>query len=155
MIGKVGELYISSCISSPNFVQVSLGTCHRSIQNCNSSFTLSGGGYLASYSCYHVERYSSWVCYSKNCHYGCFGRPGAKGSAIHVFKPLAAQRHVMHKHKGSVPQSVRQWNGWHECLQEKACCQCLKEWTGWCAQKGIWNNAISAMILTDIFAWFI
>ena len=32
---------------------------------------------------------------SKRSHHGCFGRPGAQGSAISAFNPLAAQQHVL------------------------------------------------------------
>ena len=49
---------------------------------------------------------------------------------------------------GSCPQSVRQWWGQPESMS-KVYQQCLKEWTGWCTQQGVPNNAISAPKLAN------
>ena len=53
--------------------------------------TMLDGGSLAPHSSQHVGRCSSVVPHHKRSHHGCFGRPGAQGSAISAFNPLAAQ----------------------------------------------------------------
>ena len=55
------------------------------------------GGSLASHSSQHAGRCSFTVPSCKRSHCGCFGRPGAQGSAISAFNPLAAQRCVLHR----------------------------------------------------------
>ena len=49
----------------------------------------------------------------------CFGRPGGQGSAINAFNPLAAQGYVLCR-QGSHPQSLRQWQGRLNCLQQRS-----------------------------------
>ena len=66
-----------------------------------SNGTLLHGGSLASHSSQHVGRHSLSVSHCKRPCHGCFGRPGAQGSAIGKFKPLAAQRCVLHRQEFS------------------------------------------------------
>ena len=54
------------------------------------------GGSLASHQSHHVGRHSSVVSCHKRSHCGCFGQPGAQGSVISAFNPLAAQQCVLH-----------------------------------------------------------
>ena len=60
----------------------------------DSGGTMLGGGSLASHSSKHVGRHSSMVPHYKRSHCGCLSRPGAQGSAISAFNPLAAQQCV-------------------------------------------------------------
>ena len=53
------------------------------------------GGSLASNSSQHAGRCSLVVPSCKRSHHGCFSRPGAQGSVISAFNPLAAQQHVL------------------------------------------------------------
>ena len=55
------------------------------------------GGSLASHSSQHADRCSLAVSHCKRSCRGCFGRPGAQGSAISAFNPLTAQQHVLCK----------------------------------------------------------
>ena len=91
-----GKLHVSSSfISSSSSVQISGGTCQRSTETFDSGGTMLDGGSLASHSCQHVGRCSSAVSHHKRSHHGCFGRPGAQGSAISAFNPLAVQQCVL------------------------------------------------------------
>ena len=91
------------------------------------------------------------VSHQKRSHHGCFGRPGAKGSAISVFYPLAAQWCVLHRQgfSSSVCQPVvgSTWASTSKVYQ-----QCWKEWAGWCAQQSVPNNAIPAPKLANFLA---
>ena len=53
-----------------------------------------GWGSMASHSSQHDLRHSSLVSHHKGFHLRYFGRPGAQGSAISAFHPLAPLRHV-------------------------------------------------------------
>ena len=65
-----GDVCISStCINSFSVVQVSSGTCHKSIKTSYSSGTMLDGGSLASHSSQHVERHSSLVSHCKRYHH--------------------------------------------------------------------------------------
>ena len=88
-----GELHVSSssCISSSSSVQVSGRTCQRSTQVFDSGGSMSDGGSLTPHGSQHVGRCSSVVSHHKRSCHGCFSRPGAQGSAISAFKPLAGQ----------------------------------------------------------------
>ena len=55
------------------------------------------GGSLASHSSHDVWRCSSSVSSHKGSQHGCFVRPGAQGSVMAAFNPLAAQRCVLHR----------------------------------------------------------
>ena len=107
-----GKLCVSSSGSGPSYsVQVSSRTCQWSTQTFTSGDSMLDGGSLASHSSQHAGRCSSVVSHHKRSHCGCFSRPGAQGSAISAFNPLAAQQCVL-------PQSVRQWQGQLECLHQ-------------------------------------
>ena len=45
--------------------------------------------------------------------------------------------------RGSLPWSVRQWQGQLGTSTSRVYQQCRKEWDGWCAQQGLPNNALS------------
>ena len=93
-----GKLCVSSSGSGPSCsVQVSSRTCQWSTQTFTSGGSMLDGGSLASHSYQHAGRCSSVVPSSKRSHHGCFGRPGAQGSAISAFNLLAAQQHVLHR----------------------------------------------------------
>ena len=93
-----GELYISSaCISSFYVVQVSGRTCYKSIQSSYSSGTMLDGGSLAFHSSQNVGRCFCLVSHPRRPHHRCFGEPGAQGSVIAAFNPLAAQGCVLHR----------------------------------------------------------
>ena len=97
-----GKLCVcSSRIRSSSSVQVSGRTCQRSTQTFDFDGTMLDGGYLASHSCQHVGRHSSALSHHERSHHGCFSRPCAQGSAISAFKPLAAQRCVLHRQGSS------------------------------------------------------
>ena len=85
----------SSNSSSSSSVQVPGGPCQWSTQTFDSGGTMLDGGSLASHSSQHVGRCSSVVSHHKRSHCGCFGSPGAHGSAISAFNPLAAQQCVL------------------------------------------------------------
>ena len=104
-----GKLCVSySCISSSSSVHVSGRTCQRSTQTVDLGGTMLDGGFLAPHSSQHIGRCSSVVSCHKRSHHGCFTRPGAQGSAISAFNPLAVQWYVLSR-QGSLPQSVRWW----------------------------------------------
>ena len=84
------ELCNSSCLGSPSSVQVSGRTCHKSIQNCNSGYSLLDGGSLASHSSQNFGRHYLMVF--------CHKRLGAQGYEITAFNPLPAQRHLLQRH---------------------------------------------------------
>ena len=91
-----GKLFVSSSGSGPSCsVQVSSRTCQRSTQTFTSGGSMLDGGSLASHSSQHVGRCSSVVPSSKRTHSGCFSGPGAQGSMISAFNPLAAQQHIL------------------------------------------------------------
>ena len=93
-----GRLCVSSsCISSSGSAQVSGRTCQRSTQTIDSGSTMLDGGSLALHSSQHVVRHSLVVpCHKRSCH-GCLSWPGAQGSALSAFNPLAAQQCVLHR----------------------------------------------------------
>ena len=93
-----GKLHVSSsCISYSGSIQVSGRTCQRSTQMVDSGGTVLDRGSLASHSSQHVGRHSSAVPHHKRSLHGCLSRPGAQGSAISAFNPLAAQQCVLHR----------------------------------------------------------
>ena len=107
------------------------------------------GGSLASHSSQHVGRCSSVVSHHKRSHCGCFSRPGAQGSVISAFNPLAAQEHVLCRQGLSslVCQVVARAT---PTSMSKVYQQCWKEWTDWCARQSLPNNAISAPTLANV-----
>ena len=87
-----GKFCVSSSSSGPSCsVQISSRTCQQSTQTFFSGGTMLDGGSLASHSSQHASRCSSAVSHCKRSCHGCFGRPGAQGSMISAFNPLAAQ----------------------------------------------------------------
>ena len=129
----------------------------RLISDC----TLLDGGSLASHGSQHVGKHSSAFPYFKRSHHGCFGRPGAQGSAISAYNPLVAMRYVLHRQgfSSSVCQvAVKET----QASTMEVYQQCWKEWAGWCDQEGVPNNAISApklaVFLVHLFrvhlAWY-
>ena len=106
-----GKLCVSSSSSGPSCsVQVSSRTCQQSTQTFASGGSMLDGSSLASHSSQHAGRCSSVVSHHKRSCCGCFGRPGTQGSAISAFNPLLLSN-VCYANKGSLPQSVRQWQG--------------------------------------------
>ena len=73
------------------------------------------GSSLASHSSQHAGRCSLAVSHHKRSHCGCFGRPGAEGSVVSAFNPWLLSD-MCYADKGSLPRSVRQWQGQLECL---------------------------------------
>ena len=109
--GNSDEVCISpSSVNSSSVVHISSGTCHKSIQTSYSSGTMLDGGFLSSHSSQQVDRHSLSVSHCKGSHQGCFGRLVAQGSANAAFIPLTTQRCVC-VGKGSLPESVRWWQG--------------------------------------------
>ena len=104
--GKV--CVFSSSSSSSSSVQVSGGTCQQSAQTFDSGGAMLDGGSLASHSSQHVGRCSLVVSHCKRSHCGCFFRPGTQGSAVSALT-LWWLSNVCYADKGSLPQSVRQW----------------------------------------------
>ena len=106
------------------------------------------GGSLASHHSQHVGRCSSAVSHQKRSHYGSFGQPGAQGSAISAFNPLAAQESVFCRQGFSslVCQVVAEAT---QASTSNVYQQCWKEWAGWCAWQGLPINAISAPKLAN------
>ena len=143
-----GKLCVSSSSSSSSgSVQVSGRTCQWSTLTFGSGGTMLDGGSLASHHSQHVGRCSSAMSHHKrSC--GCFNGPGAQGSAISAFNPLAAQQCVLCRQgfSSSVYQAVvgATWASTWKLYQ-----QSWKEWAGWCAQQGLPINAISAPILAN------
>ena len=87
-----GKLCVPSSTSGPSCsVQVSSRTCQRSTQTFASGGSMLDGGSLASHSSQHAGRHSSVVSHRKRSRHGCLGRPGAQGSVVSAFNPLAAQ----------------------------------------------------------------
>ena len=87
-----GKLCVSSSGSGPSCSgQVSSRTCQRSTQTFTSGGSMLDGSSLASHSSQHAGRHSSAVSHHKRSRRRCFGRPGAQGSVISTFNPLAAQ----------------------------------------------------------------
>ena len=87
-----GKFCVSSSGSGPSCsVQVSSRTCQWSTQTFTSGGSMLDGGSLASHSSQHAGRCSLVVPSCKRSCHGCFGRPGAQGSVISAFNPLAAQ----------------------------------------------------------------
>ena len=88
-----GKLCLSSShTSSSSSVQVSGGTCHRTIQTFDSRSTMLDGSSLASHSSQHVERCSQCFPVNKDVIMDVFGGPGAQGSPRSALNPLAAQK---------------------------------------------------------------
>ena len=148
-----GKLCVSSfCISSSGSVQVSGRTYQRSTQMFDSGGTMLDGGSLALHSSQHVSRPSLVVLCHKRSHHGCLGRPGAQGSAISAFNPLAAQQCVLQRQEfsSSVCQALA---GASQASMSKVYQQCWKEWAVWCAQQDAPNNAISAPKLANFLVY--
>ena len=80
----------------------------------------------------HVGRCSMAMSHHKRSCHGCFGRPGAQGSVISAFNPLAAQQHVLCQQgfSSSVCQVVA---GASQTSTSRVYQQCWKEWASWCA----------------------
>ena len=51
--------------------------------------------------------------------------------------------------RGSLPWSVRQWQGQLKCLHQGSTTSAWKEWASWCARQGLPNNALSAPKLAN------
>ena len=98
---------------------------------------------MASHSSQCAGRCSSVVSSCKRSRHGCFGRPGAQGSAVFAFNPLAAQQCVLCRQgfSSSVCQAVV---GATQTSASRVYQQCWKEWAKWCAQQGLPNSALSA-----------
>ena len=108
-----GELCISSsCNSYPRSVEVSSRTCHKSTQNSNSSCTLLDVGFFTSHSSQHVGRYSLLVSYLMDILVGLV----LKGLPL-LHLPFDCSE-TCYTDKGSLPQSVRQWCGQLEHLEQ-------------------------------------
>ena len=91
-----GKLCVSSSSSGPSSsVHVSARTCQWSTQTFTSGGTMLDRDSLASHSSQHAGRCSLVVSHHKRSCCGCFGWPGAQGSAISAFNPLAAQLCVL------------------------------------------------------------
>ena len=128
--------------------QVSGRTGQWSTLTFDSGGAMLDGGSLASHSSQHVGRCSSAVSYhNRSCH-GCFSRPGAQGSAISAFNPLAAQQCVLCR-RGFSSLVCQVVAGATRMSTSKVYQQCWKEWAGWCARQGLPNNAISAPKLAN------
>ena len=146
-----GKLHVSSsCIGSSGSVQVSGRTCQRSTQTVDSGGTMLDGGSLAPHHSEHVGRHSLAVSHHKRSCHGCFVRPGAQGSAISAFNPLAAQQCVLCRQAFS--SSVCQ-TGATQVSTSQVYQKCWKEWAGWCAQQGVPNSAISALKLANFLLY--
>ena len=101
-----GKLCVSSsCISSPSSVQVSGRTCQRSTQTFDSDSIVLDGGALASHSSQHISRHSLVLSHLKRSHHGVL--VGHVLSGLHL--TLWLLRDVYCTDRGSLPQSVRQW----------------------------------------------
>ena len=118
------------------------------LKTFTSGGSMLDGGSLASHSSQHAGRCSSMVSHHKRSCHGCLGRPGAQGSAVSAFNPLAAQRCVLHQQgfSSSVCQAVA---GATRTSTSRVYQQCWREWAGWCARQGLPNNAISAPKLAN------
>ena len=144
-----GKLCVSSSSSGPSCsVQVCSRTCQQSTQTFTSGGSMLDGGSLASHSSQHAGTCSLAVPSCKRSHHGCFGRPGARGSAISAFNPLAAQQCVLCRQgfSSSVCQAVV---GATQTSMSRVYQQCWKEWARWCAQQGLPNYALSASKLAN------
>ena len=106
------------------------------------------GGSLASHISQHAGRCSSAVSHYKRSHHGCFSRPGAQGSAISAFHPLAAQQCVLCR-QGFASLVCQAVAGATRMSMSRVYQQCWKELTSWCARQGLLNNAISAPKLVN------
>ena len=128
-----GKLCVSFSSSGPSCSgQVSSRTCQQSTQTFTSGGSMLDGGSLASNSSQHAGRCSLVVSSCKRSRHECFGRPGAQGSALSAFNPLAAQRHVLCRQgfSSSVCQAVV---GATRASTSRVYQQCWKEWARWCA----------------------
>ena len=104
-----GELCVSTpCINS--VVQVVRGTCYKLIQTSYSGGAMLDGEFVASHSSQHFGRHYSLISHCKRSHQGCFRRFSTQGSAIAAFNP-SLLNDMCCTDKGSLPQSVRQWQG--------------------------------------------
>ena len=124
-----GELFImSSCISSNTSIQISVTTCHRWIRASNSGHTLLDWHSLASHCSQYAGRYSLSVSHAVARH----------------TRLLDAQRCMPCRKELSslISQSMI---GAILVSRTKVYQQCWKEWTGWCAQEDVPNNAISSL----------
>ena len=109
-----GKLRVSSSSSGPSCSgKVSSRTCQQSTQTFTSGGSMLDGGSLASHSSQHADRCSSMVSHHKRSRRGCLGRPGAQGSVVSAFDPLAAQQCVLCQQ--GFP-AVLEGVGWLVCL---------------------------------------
>ena len=108
---------------------------------------------MASPSPQHMGRCSSFVFHHKGSHHGCFGRPGAQGSAIAAYNPVGAQRCVLHR-KGFSSSLFQATIGVTQVSTVQVNQQCWKEWMGWCTCKSVPKNAISVPILAKFLLIF-
>ena len=90
-----GELYFSSCCITFPSLSKFLAKHIRSIQTSILVAPCWIGGSLAFHSSQHVRTHSLLVSYNKRSCERCPIRPGSVGSAIAVFYPLSAQRHML------------------------------------------------------------
>ena len=95
-----------------------------------------------------------WQCphHKRSCH-GCFGRPGAQGSAVSAFNPLAAQQCVLCR-QGLSSSFCQVVVGATWVSTSKVYKQCWKEWAGWCAQQ-VYQKCDICPKLADFFGAFI
>ena len=129
-----GKLCVSSsCTSSSSSVQVSGGSCHRSILTFDSGGNTLDGGSLAPYRSQHVGRHSSALSCHQRLHCWCIGRQYAQGSAISAFNPWLF-RDMCCAYRGSLPPCVRVGAAWKST--PKVYQLCWKRWEGYCAQEG-------------------
>ena len=97
-----GKLCVSSsCSGSSSSVQVSGRTCQRFTHDIRFWWHHVGGRLFGSNSSQHVGSHSSAVSHPKRSWHGCFGRPGALGSTIFAFNPLAPQWCLLCRHEFS------------------------------------------------------
>ena len=113
-----GKLRVSSSGSGPSCsVQVSSRTCQQSTQTFTSGGSMLDGGSLASHSSQHAGRCALAVPFSQESRRGCFGRPGAQGLR-YLHLTLWLLSNVCYADRGSLPWSVRQWQGQLNCLHQ-------------------------------------
>ena len=121
----------STSFSSPYSIQVIGRMCHSSVQASNSSSTFLHGDSLVSHISQHVGRHSLSVSHCKGPHHGCLCQPGAQGSEITVFNPLATQRCVLSRQGFS--SSVSYTVEGQQVSMTQVYQQFWKEWTRCCA----------------------
>ena len=111
-----GKLCVSfSSSSSSGSIKVSGRTCQRSTQTFDSGGALLDGGSLASHSSQHVGRCSLVVAHHKDLIMDVLVSQVLKGLP-YLHLTLWQLSNVCYTDRGSLPQSVRQWQGQLEHL---------------------------------------